>query len=132
MSDLVNNVLGSGWDYPYEAPTGVVQTADGTESVEAAVSMVFATPRGARFMLPEYGSDLHSLLFEPADVETAAIAELYAYEAIARWVPRVENVKVRTDIRPDDHLINIQIAYSYRGSPTRRMMIYPFYLQPEQ
>lgn len=125
-----DRVLGTGWDFPYAADTGTLNMVVGTDSVDAAIRMVLSTRKGDRFMLPQYGSDIHSQLFQPADEETASMVMMYALEAIQEWIPRITNVRVRYKIIPDEHLIQLQIRYQYRNSPSSNMMIYPFYLQP--
>jgi len=123
------SILGSGLNFPYQPKGGKLETAGDAESVEAAIRMLFATRRGSRFMLPDYGSDIPELLFQPVDQNTALLLEMYAREAIFEWIPRVKTVNTRTTLRPEDHRIDLNITYTLTTDPTVRMMIYPLYVQ---
>lgn len=128
MSELHTKILGSGVDFPYQFRVGELETADGFASVEAAIRMVLNTRKGQRFMLPQYGSDLPLLVFEPCDNQTAMLAELYAKEAIRAWIPRVRSLRVTARPVPEEHLMRLEIRYTTVTEPNERMMIYPFYL----
>lgn len=128
MSDLHTNVLGAGVDFPYAFHTGETVTAEGFDSVEAAIRMVLGTRKGQRFMLPQYGSDLPLLLFEACDRQTAMLAELYVKEAIGAWIPRVRSLRVTARPVSAEHVIRIEVRFTTVTEPNERMMIYPFYL----
>jgi uncharacterized protein len=126
---MTHSVLGKGLDFPYRFRLGRLAQADEAESVEAAMRMLFATPKGARFMLPQYGSSLPHLLFEPCDEATAARAEVYVTEAINEWIPRVARIKVIAAPNIEERAIRIRVDYVLAGDPTVRSLIYPFYLR---
>lgn len=128
MSDIHTNVLGGGVDFPYDFHTGQLETVSGFDSVEAAIRMVLNTRKGQRFMLPQYGSDLPLLLFEPCDIQTAMLAELYAKESILAWIPRVQALRVTAAPVSEEHMLRLEIRFKTVTEPNERMMIYPFYL----
>jgi len=45
---------------------------------------------GERVLRPEYGCDLHRLVFSPNDATTAGLAVHYVRAALLRWEPRIE------------------------------------------
>jgi uncharacterized protein len=126
---LLPDILGSGLDYPYTLPMGLLKFVESAQSVEAAVRMVLTTPKGSRFMLPQYGSDLPYLLFEPCDETTGMRATVYATEAVNTWIPRVRQVRARYELVPASHLIRLYIEYQLIHDPTPLVMVYPLYLQ---
>lgn len=124
-------VLGTGLSFPYELESGRLETAEGVASVEAAMRMLFNTTIGDRFMLPEYGSKLPHLLFEPCDEQTAARAQVYVLEAIERWITRIRAASVRAEAMPEMDAIRIQVDYQLITDPSPRTFVYPFYLTVE-
>jgi phage baseplate assembly protein W len=72
------------------APTGGLDTVDGDASVRQAIILLLRTRPGERVMRPDYGCDLHRLVFSPNDDTTAGLAMHYVREAIERWEPRVQ------------------------------------------
>lgn len=124
--------LGSGISFPIKFDAGRIKTADDIHSVVSAIWMLFGTRKGTRFMLPEYGSDLFYLLFEPCSEVTAQMAAIYAYQDIITWIPRVEYVNVTYDIDNDNAAINLRIMFRLRNHPNEVMMIYPFYLESSE
>lgn len=126
---MSTTILGKGLSFPYHFRHGHLLVAEAEASVEAAVRMLFATRVGERFMLPQYGSHLPHLLFEPCDSITAHRLEVYAVEAIRRWIPRIRRVSARATPIPADHMFRVEIEYELINSPTPRTFIYPFYLQ---
>jgi uncharacterized protein len=126
MSD---NVLGAGLDFPYAFQSGIVKFAEGQKSVEAAIRMVLNTRKGSRFMLPEYGSELYKVIFEPCDEGTGVLATAYANDAIARWVTRISRFTVEFVLEPAQHRIVLVITYSLHRDPQANIIVYPFYLQ---
>ena len=126
---MSTEILGRGLDYPYQFDRGILKTVEGEDSVKAALKMLLSTPIGSRFMLPEYGSNLPLLLFEPCDDQTAIRAESYVGEAVERWIPRIRSARVRVVAEPDRHRLVISMTYTLINDPSTRTFVYPFYLQ---
>ena len=128
---MSTTTLGQGLNYPYKFHLGVLEPAAGVKSVEAALKMLLSTPIGSRFMLPEYGSNLPLLLFEPCDDQTAIRAEAYVGEAVQQWIPRIRSARVNATPEPDRHRLVVSMTYTLINDPTARTFVYPFYLQTE-
>ena len=45
-------------------------------------------------MRPDYGCDLNRLVFSPNDATTAGLAIHYVRQALLRWEPRIEILKL--------------------------------------
>lgn len=102
------------------APTGGVALADGAAAVRQAVFLLLTTRPGERVMRPDYGCDLHRLVFSPNDDTTAGLAIHYVRRALARWEPRVE--VVRLDAGADDgDPGRLRIELEYRLRSTREL-----------
>jgi phage baseplate assembly protein W len=62
-------------------------------------------------MLPEFGSQVFLLLFEPNDEILRNLAERYIIDDLARWEPRVRVTGVRTRTFDDENGLSILIDY---------------------
>lgn len=76
-------------------------TSDIEVLVKHSIYQILGTHIGERVMVPEFGSRLPELLFEPIDDITVALARTYTIEAIERWEPRVELNEVAVNVNPD-------------------------------
>jgi phage baseplate assembly protein W len=87
------------------AATGGIAMVEGHASVRQAVLLLLATVPGERVMRPDYGCDLHRLMFLPNDATTAGMAIHYVRQALERWEPRVEILRLdanRSEAEPID------------------------------
>lgn len=62
----------------------------GKDSIRNSLVVILLTRLGERVHLPEFGSRLWELVFEPVDAVFEHLANEYVFEAIERWEPRVE------------------------------------------
>ena len=83
-------------------------------------------------MRADFGCEIHSLIFWPANDQTAAIAERFVRQAIGRWEPRVilKQVKVTPGATELGELF-IEIVYEMKGQHDQRSLVYPYYLMPQ-
>lgn len=58
--------------------------------VWSSIVLILSTPIGTRIMLPEFGSRISDLLWEPNDEVLRSLAKTYIIDAIGRWEPRVQ------------------------------------------
>ena len=64
-------------------------------------------------MRPDYGCDLHRLVFSPADDTTAGLAIHHVRQAVERWEPRIDLIDV--DARPAvDDPTRLDLIIDYR------------------
>jgi uncharacterized protein len=128
MSDF----LGSGWAFPVDVDArGRVALAHRERDIEQAIRIILLTPKGQRVMRPEFGCQVHDLVFAPNDATTAGLAEYYVREALAMWEPRIDVVAVRAvpDERQPERLL-IELVYDIKATHDRRSLVFPFYRIP--
>jgi uncharacterized protein len=128
MSDF----LGSGWAFPVDVDArGRVALAHRERDIEQAIRIILLTPKGQRVMRPEFGCQVHDLVFAPNDATTAGLAEYYVREALAMWEPRIDIVTVRAvpDARQPERLL-IELVYDIKATHDRRSLVFPFYRIP--
>lgn len=101
-------------------PRGGVATVGGAAAVRQSVLMLLSTRRGERVMRPEYGCDLHELVFAPCDGTTAGLALHYVRQALGRWEPRAKVVRLDANFLPErPGTLMIQLTYEVRSTGTR-------------
>lgn len=103
---------------------GNVTIVKNAESVRQSVKMILATFPGERWMNPEFGSRIRTLLFEPIDDITAEFIKVEIVDAVSRWENRItiKNIDVSPDydkniykIRFDFNIIEIDVNAEFEG-----------------
>jgi len=127
-----SDFLGAGWAFPVGVDTrSRIALAHGERDVEEAIRIILLTPKGQRVMRPEFGCQIHELMFAPNDSTTAGLAEYYVRESLAMWEPRIEvdSVTVTSDLIEQERLL-IDIRYQIKATHDRRSLVFPFYRIP--
>jgi uncharacterized protein len=129
---MSSDFLGVGWAFPIGVDArGRVALARQVTDVEQAITMILMTPKGQRVMRPEFGCQIHELIFAPNDANTWGLAEYYVEEALRFWEPRIELTNVTARADPDNsERMNIRIEYIIKATLDRRTLVYPFYRIP--
>jgi uncharacterized protein len=133
MGVLMSDFLGRGWAFPprldNRSQISLVQA--GTD-IEQAIRIILHTAPGERVMHPDFGCNIHDLIFWPANDQTAAIIERHVREALTRWEPRIRVLDVRA-VPGNAELgqMLIEISYEIKQTHDTRSLVYPFYLNPE-
>jgi phage baseplate assembly protein W len=151
----VLQVIGSGASFPFLfSPTGrvkSVQTADGIAKINQSIHLILSTRIGERVMMPEFGSRLYTLVFEPNDSVLAARLEFETGGALRRWEKRIRVTRMEV-LSPEaasteelvtlgadpqeisrvqgDHWIGIYIEYEILQFHTQGSYVYPFVREP--
>jgi uncharacterized protein len=98
-------------------PAGGMAVASGAEAVRQSILILLSTIPGERVMRPDYGCNLHRLVFAPNDNTSAGLAIHYVRQAIERWEPRASIV--RLDARRNEEAperMDIILVYRVRTS----------------
>jgi phage baseplate assembly protein W len=81
----------------------------GVDQIKADLLQLLLTNPGERVMLPEYGTPLRELFFEPNDPTLEVEAKRLIADSITRWEPRIEiqDIQITSsfdslDLNPDD------------------------------
>ncbi len=126
----VNKFLGVGWSFPptFSKAAGTVTTSVGTEEIEQSLEILLTTSLGERVMLPEYGSNMEDLLFEPVDTSLQTLMIDRIQTAILFYEPRIEidKIELQTD-QILEGVILLILDYKIRASNSRFNFVFPFY-----
>jgi phage baseplate assembly protein W len=130
MTDL----LGSGLAFPLRVDHGGgIALASGEEDVEQAMEIILSTAPGERPMRPEFGCEVHALVFETIDAGIIGRMETAIRAALDRWEPRVVVQRVDFDLADvDEGRLEITIGYRIRATNDQRNLVYPFYMIPAE
>ena len=125
------NFLGTGWSFPpaFRRASRGVEMTTGQEDIDRSLEILLSTALGERVMLPEYGSNMEDLLFEPIDTGLQTLIFDRINTAILYYEPRIEVEDIILDAdRATEGMLIITIAYRIRATNSRFNFVYPFYL----
>jgi phage baseplate assembly protein W len=132
MPDPTQDFLGVAWRFlPRLDARGQIELVPQDQAVEQAIRLILLTRKGERVMRPEFGSELHRLVFAPSDASTAGLACRYVEEALTRWEPRIDVLDVDAEPdRTDPSRLMIRIRYRLIRLNSERNLVFPFYVIP--
>ena len=107
------------------AHTGAVDMVEEQAAVRQAVLLLLSTRPGERVMRPDYGCELHRLIFAPNDDTTAGLAIHYVRRALERWEPRIQILRLDAGRHPEDpERLNISLEYRVRSTQRGERLTY--------
>lgn len=134
MSDVRSkkDFLGKGWQFPPRLDgRGRIALVEDDRDIEEAIKIILLTRKGERPSRPEFGSELHTLVFAPNDATTSGLARRYTMEALARWEPRIEVKEVLIDdSEAQEGKLHLEINYFIPTLNSERNLVFPFYTIP--
>jgi phage baseplate assembly protein W len=126
-------------DFDAELPSAGVQflpsygmeMVEGLSAVRQSILLLLSTRPGERVMRPGYGCPLHRLVFEPNHATTHGLAIHYVRQAITRWEPRAEILRLDADVAADDpNRLDIVLDYRVRFLHATDRIVFPVNLSP--
>lgn len=95
------------------------QTFSDIERCHTNLKMLLMTAKGERPMMPTYGSDLRSLLFNPSEPEYDELLKDAVFEATEKWMPEVSilSVKVKRELDQTPNTVILKIEFSILSIP---------------
>ncbi|MBI3238193.1 MAG: GPW/gp25 family protein [Flavobacteriia bacterium] len=122
--------LGTGWSFPpsFELQSKSIRTSTNEQDIDESLQILLSTRLGERIMVPEYGSNLEDLLFNPLDLTLKTVVSHQIKTAILYHEPRIDVEKI--DISQGSELegeLLILIDYRVRATNSRKNLVFPFY-----
>jgi len=129
---MTRDFLGTGWAFPVSMDAhGRIELARQERDIEEAMHIILLTPKGQRVMRPEFGCQIHELIFSPNDATTAGLAAYFVEEALGMWEPRIRVQEVMARPGADDPgRLLIEIRYEIKATHDSRSLVFPFYRIP--
>jgi hypothetical protein len=111
------------------AHTGAVDMVEEHAAVRQAVLLLLSTRPGERVMRPDYGCELHRLVFAPNDDTTAGLAIHYVRRALERWEPRIQILHLDAGRHPEDaERLTVSLEYRVRSTQRGERLVYSLQL----
>ena len=104
-------------------PNGYFHQLEDTDLIKDNILQILLTNPGERVRLPEFGSRLRELVFEPNDAILEGLAKIYIKEAIERWEDRIEFTGL--DFVSDDHELKFGVHFTYRFNKLPGKVVVP-------
>ncbi|HTU01328.1 MAG TPA: GPW/gp25 family protein, partial [Candidatus Sulfotelmatobacter sp.] len=102
-------------------------------SVRQAILLLLATRPGERVMRPDYGCDLHRLVFSPNDDTTAGLARHYVQRALERWEPRILILHLDASrVEEEPGRLDVRLEYRVKATQRTEELAFPFSLSGER
>ena len=98
-------------------PSTLVTPKSDPQMLETSMEMIVLTRKGERCMLPEFGSDIPDLPFEPNDQQTVNQANSSVSSAVGAWDDRIKFVKMDGQIKENE--LDFQITIQNAKSPNK-------------
>ncbi|WP_340065865.1 GPW/gp25 family protein [Ascidiimonas aurantiaca] len=129
--DEDKSFLGQGWSFP---PTfsnngnrGIIMVAN-EEDIRQSLEILLSTSLGERTMLPEYGCDLQSYLFDTISNSKVHFLKELVRTAIINYEPRIDLNEVLIDYSDyQEGIIRIELDYTIETTNTRFNLVFPYY-----
>jgi uncharacterized protein len=99
--------------------TGGIRMVAEQDAVRQSIMLLLTTAPGERVMRPEYGCDLQKLVFLPNDATTHGLAIHYVRQALQRWEPRIEILRLDAEADEKDPG-RMDVILEYRVRKTAR------------
>ncbi len=89
------------------------------QQVKSNFKNLILTKKGERLMQPEFGTNLHRILFENITENTLDDARLTVVDATERWMPFLEVMEFETKnpVNGNPHRIDLSVTYRFRNNP---------------
>jgi phage baseplate assembly protein W len=97
------------------SPSGDFSKLYDMDAILASWSNILITPRGSMDHDPEFGSDLHLYIFEPADTVTQESIKNEIYKAITTYDDRANIDEINVSFFKNKKGFNISIIANYEG-----------------
>jgi len=130
----MSDIIGTGVAFPLGVDRrGALALARGEEDINQAISIILATAPGERPMRPEFGCDVHDLVFDTVDAAMIGRMETAIRAALDRWEPRIEVTDIEFDLDGvAEGRLDITVGYRIRETNHQRNLVYPFYVIPAE
>jgi len=104
------DVLGIAFPMRTDGIGGVLTQSENLAALRDGVIQLIMTPRGARVMRPDFGTDLKQTLFDPMDPMSIENLKSQIAQTIAKYEPRV--VVKQLEVLPQEEQNTLRITLS--------------------
>lgn len=123
--------LGKGWSFPpaFSRITNAVQMVTDIDDIKESLHLILGTIPGERIMQPEFGSNIHRLVFDPVDSAFISEANDIIHRALLHFEPRIDFISAEiSHWNETEGAVYLRIHFSVIVTNTRHNIVYPFYI----
>lgn len=135
MAENANkSYLGSGLNFPLRVDAlGSLELVSADRDIQQSIAIILGTRPGERVMRPEFGCQVHDLIFEPRDAILVGKIRGSVMKALARWEPRIDVIDVNPVLeRESDGSVLVTIDYQIKATHDQRSIVYPFFIEAQE
>ena len=121
--------LGRGWKFPPTFTKGYnsAELSQFEQDVRESLDILLSTLKGERVIRPDYGTNVHNLIFENLDTNTGTLVADELKKSILLHEPRIFVDKITPSQEELNGTLEMQIDYTIIATNTRYNIVYPFY-----
>lgn len=122
--------LGRGWSFPptFNQSFHGVEMLSQEADIASSLEVLLTTSLGERVMLPEFGCNLNTLMFESLDTRMKTLMADNIESAILYHESRIVLEKVQlNDSNQNEGVVWIEIVYRVKSTNSRFNFVFPFY-----
>lgn len=94
------------------------QSSSTLEQIKSNYRNLILTKKGERLMQPEFGCDIHSMLFENITEDMLETVRFAIVSATERWMPFLEVRELDVvSLKEEPNKIDITVSYRFRNNP---------------
>lgn len=111
-----------GWKFPIalDKVTGKIKTVEDNENIKQSVRMILETQKEERKVVPEFGSDLRSYMFEVVNTTFVSGVKSSVRSAIERWQEHIMDLNVSVNASNGSVAkVEVNIDYITKLEPTQ-------------
>jgi phage baseplate assembly protein W len=125
-----SSFLGTGWAFPpaFDNANHLVQMTHGVSNINQSIDVLLKTAQGSRSMLPDYGCNLSSFLFQRLDATLEGQIVQMVKQTLLNSEPRIVVEAVAVSQAAEVGAITITINYQLKLTNTRHNYVFPFSL----
>lgn len=123
---------GSGWSFPptFELANQELNLTHKEENINQSIDLIMRTYRGERSMIPDFGSELRSFLFQTANETLEEEVGNSIKTTLLEYEPRITVNEVNATFRDErEGLIEVNVSYTIIKTNTRHNHVFPFSVQ---
>ncbi|MCI4668283.1 MAG: GPW/gp25 family protein [Bacteroidia bacterium] len=126
----MNDFIGKGWSFPikFNSDNGNVSMASGKEDIEESLAIIMSTAIGERLMMPDFGTDIHQLMFENLTTTLKTHTANRLRITLSQYEPRIklEDIQLHETLERAS-MLEIHITYTIKMTNSRHNLVFPYY-----
>ena len=129
-TDKDSSFLGTGWAFPPVFHPGVspIAMVSEEEDIRQSLCIILSIHLGERVMRPEFGSELHIMVYHNMDLTARTQLRASVENAILHFESRITLTNVEFDVSEERvGKMSILLEYTIRLTNARGNLVYPYY-----